>query len=79
MASHWAHTEKSFLAVLEFEVLIRELLTIDGLPSSSIPISKVATLNHELLDDTVESRALVSKTLLASGQRAVLLSEGGTH
>jgi hypothetical protein len=35
--------------------------------------SKVSTLDHELVDDAVEGRALVSEALLASGQSTMPL------
>lgn len=33
-------------------------------------VGEVTTLDHEVLDDTVEGRALVAEALLASGQSA---------
>ena len=54
----------------ELEVLILELVTVDRLATSAITAGKVTTLDHEVLDDTVESRALVAEALLASGQSA---------
>lgn len=66
--------------MLQLEILVRELGSIDGLPTSAwsceqcanksdpevltVTIGKVATLNHELLDDSVERRTLISETLL---------------
>jgi hypothetical protein len=58
--------------VLELEVFIRELLAVDGLAASSITVGKVTTLDHELLDDTVEGRALVSVAILTSRQLTTL-------
>jgi hypothetical protein len=58
--------------VLELKVLIRELLTVDGLAASSVTVGKVTALDHELLDDTVEGRALVSIAILASRQLTIL-------
>ncbi len=39
----------------------------------TVTVSEITTLNHKLLDDSVESRALVSKTLLASGKSTKVL------
>lgn len=36
--------------------------------AQTITLGEVTTLNHKVLDDTVESRALVAEALLASGQ-----------
>jgi hypothetical protein len=67
-----ALTEETLPGVLELEVLIRKLLAIDGFSASSVSIGEVTALDHELLDDTVEGRALISIALLAGGQGTVL-------
>lgn len=41
------------------------------LATSTIALGEVSTLNHELLDDTVELRALITESLLASSKRTV--------
>ena len=41
--------------VLQLEVLIGELFAIDGLATSAVAVGEVASLDHEVLDDTVES------------------------
>jgi hypothetical protein len=61
-------TENAFLGVLELEVLIGELLAVDGFATGSVAVGEVTTLDHELLDDTVEGGALISEALLARGQ-----------
>lgn len=70
-------TKHALLVVLELEVLIRELLAIDRLAARAIAASKVTTLNHKVLDDTVEVGALVSVALLASGQSTEVLNSLG--
>ena len=45
-----------------------------GLATGAIALGEVTTLDHELLDDTVEGRALVTEALLASGESAEVLS-----
>lgn len=68
------HAENALLGVLELEVLVGELLSVDGLSTSSIAVGEVTTLDHEVLDDTVEGRALISEALLAGSQSAEVLS-----
>lgn len=67
------HTEKTLSRVLQLEVLIRELLAVNRLSASSISIGEVTALDHELLNDTVEGRALVSEALLARSQSTISL------
>lgn len=44
------------------------------LAAGAVALGEVTTLNHEVLDDTVERRALIAKTLLASAKSAEVLS-----
>jgi len=44
--------------VLQLEVLIWELGTIDALAACAVVVGEVTTLNHEVLDDTVKGAAL---------------------
>jgi small ligand-binding sensory domain FIST len=48
------HTQQVRLVVPQGKVLIRELLAVDGLATSTIAIGEVTTLNHEVGDDAVE-------------------------
>lgn len=43
--------------MLQIEVLVGELLAVNGLSASTIEFGEVATLNHELLNDSVEDGA----------------------
>ena len=54
------------LGVLQLEILILKLVTIDAFATSSITLGEVTTLAHELWNDAVESRALVTKAFLTS-------------
>lgn len=70
--------------MLELKVLVLELLAVDGLAAGAIASGKVTTLDHELLDNTVEAGALVveglarlPKTLLAGAERAEVLGSLG--
>lgn len=55
-------------SVLQGEVLISKLLTIDALATSAILTCEVTSLAHETGDDTVEGAALVTKALLVCAQ-----------
>lgn len=52
----------------QLEVFIFESVTIDRLTTSTIKIGEITTLNHEILNNTVEDRVLVTITVLASSQ-----------
>ena len=65
----------------ELEVLIRELLAVDGLAAGAVAAGEVARLAHEVRDDSVEDAVLVVKglarpadPLLAGAQRAEVLA-----
>jgi len=64
------HGEQARLSMRQLEVLIRELLAVDGLATSAIVVGEVAALEHELGDDAVEARALVAEAVLAGAQLA---------
>jgi len=53
--------------MLELEVLVLELVAVDGLATSAISVGEVTTLDHKVFDDTMKGRALVSESLLAGG------------
>jgi hypothetical protein len=74
VATGVGHGEKTLLGVLELEVLVLEAIAVDGLATSAVTLGEVTTLDHKVLDDTVERRALVTETLLAGSQSAEVLS-----
>ena len=45
-----------------------KLFTVDRFATSAISSGKVASLEHELRDDTVEGRSFVSESVLASSE-----------
>ena len=49
--------------MLVVEVLVTELFSVNRLTSSSISTSKITTLDHKTLNNTVESASLVMKRL----------------
>ena len=53
------------LGVLDLEVLVLELLSVDGLPSGAVARSEVSSLAHKPRYDPVEARALVVQRLAA--------------
>ncbi len=42
--------------MFQVEVLILELLAVDGFPASAIAGGEVSALDHETLDDSMEAR-----------------------
>ena len=64
--------------VLEGEVLIRELLSVDGLATSAVAAGEVTALAHELCDDAVESATLEVERL-ARPALALLSCNGWEH
>jgi len=61
-----SHGEDTGTSVGELEVLICETVTIDRLATSAVVVGEVTALDHELLDDTMKSRALVPIAILPS-------------
>ena len=60
--------------MLQLEVLILELVAIDGLASGTVSGGEVATLAHEVGDNTVEGGTLETVSLLAGAQGAEVLT-----
>lgn len=60
--------------MLELEVLVSELLSVDGFSTSSVEVGEVTSLEHELWDNSVEDRSLVSESLLSSAESSEVLS-----
>ena len=65
----------------ELEVLVRELLAVDGLAAGAVAAGEVARLAHEVRDDAVEDAVLVAEglaslpdPLLAGAQRPEVLA-----
>jgi len=73
------HGENSWPSVLQAEVLVLELVAVDGLASSAVPGSEVSSLAHEVGDDAVEAGALVAVALLSGAQGTEVLAGLGHH
>ena len=46
--------------MLQFEVLIRESVTIDAPTTCSILVGEISSLNHEVFDDSMEDGASIT-------------------
>lgn len=64
------HRHDARAGVLQDEVLILELVSIDGLASGSVMVLEVATLAHEVRNHTVEGGALVAEAFLSGAESA---------
>lgn len=62
------HRHDTGTGVSQDEVLILELVAVDGLASGSVVVLEVATLAHEVGNHTVEGGALVSEALLSGAE-----------
>jgi hypothetical protein len=79
------HGKQTRNAVLQIEVLVGELLSIDGLTAHSVSHGDISSLEHKFRDDTVERRAFVvqrfsslANALLTSAKRSEVLSSLGS-
>jgi len=73
------HGENARAGVLQLEILILELVAIDGLPSSPVASGEITTLAHKAGDDSVEGRTLVAKALLSSAESTEVLNGLGNN
>jgi len=79
VGSSVGHGKNSRSGVFQGEVLILELVAIDGLSSGAISSSEVTTLAHEVGDDAVEGGSLKSEPLLPGAEGAEVLAGLGNH
>lgn len=73
------HGKQTGAVVLQLEVLISELLAIDGLATSAVATGEVTTLEHEFRDDSVERRTGITEALLASAESTEVLGSLGNN
>jgi hypothetical protein len=64
------HGEDTRTGVLEGEVFILKLVTVDGLTTGTVVVGEITALAHEARDHAVERRAFVAKALFARAERA---------
>jgi hypothetical protein len=60
------HRQQTGLSVLELEVFVGKLLSINALAAGAVPFSEIATLKHEARNHTVETASFVAETFLSS-------------
>mmetsp|Transcript_23541 Transcript_23541/g.47740 ORF Transcript_23541/g.47740 Transcript_23541/m.47740 type:complete len:211 (-) Transcript_23541:702-1334(-) len=57
------HGKEARSRVLHLEVLVRKLLSVDGLAAGAVALCEVSALDHEILDDAMEYAPLVVQRL----------------
>ena len=62
------HREDAGALVLELEVLVLELVAVDGLPARSVLVRKIPSLAHEARNDSVKRRRFVPESGFAGAQ-----------
>jgi hypothetical protein len=78
----WAsvgHRKDSRASVLQLEVLIGELSSVDALSTSTVVVGEVSTLAHETRNDTVERRSLESESRFSSAELTEVLGGLGDN
>lgn len=63
--------------MLEQEIFIIELCSIDGFASSAVVIGEISSLSHEVIDDPMEVRSLVSEALFMGAESSEVGSSLG--
>ena len=71
------HGEEVGFGVLDLEVLVLKLFSVDGLAPGSVSFGEVTSLGHELGDDSVEAGSLVAETFFTSAECSEVLSGFG--
>jgi len=79
VGSSIGHAEDSRSGVLQLEVLVLELVAVNGLAPSSVVVGEVTSLAHEVRDHAMESGSLVSHSLFTSAKSTEILSGLGDH
>ena len=64
----------TWACVFQSEVLILELVTIDGLATSAIASCEVSSLTHEIFDNPMECGAFITKSFLSSAEGSEVFS-----
>jgi len=79
VGSSVGHGQDTRAGVLEGEVLVLELVAVDGLAPGAVARGEVTTLAHEVGDDPVEGGALEPEALLPGAEGAEVLRGLGHH
>jgi len=64
------HGQDAGSGVLQLEVFVGELGSVDGFAASAVVVGKIAALAHEVGDDSMERATLVAESLFAGAQGA---------
>lgn len=73
------HGQETRLGVLELEVLIGKLGTVDGLSTSTVASSKVTTLEHKVRNDSMKRATFVTESVLTSAELSEVLGRLGNY
>jgi len=73
VGSSVGHRKDSRSGVLELEVLVLELVSVDRLSTGSVVVGEVTALAHEVRDHTMEGRSLEPVALLSGAQGTEVL------
>ena len=68
-----SHGQNARTSVGQLEVLVGELLSVDGLPAGAVEVGEVSTLAHEIRNHAVETTALEMERLARICQYPSLL------
>lgn len=68
------HRHDAWPSVLQGEVFILEFVSIDRLAAGAVVVGEVSALAHEVGNDAVECRALISVALFAGAQCTEVLA-----
>jgi len=79
VGSSVGHAQDARPSVFQCEVLVLELVSVDGLASSAVPTGEVSSLTHEPRNHSVELGALETESLFASAQGPEVLRGFGNH
>jgi len=71
--SRVGHGEQVLFVVGELEVLVCELLAVDGLAAGTVASCEVTALEHEAGDDSVEGAAFEAEAFLAGAEGTEVL------
>lgn len=68
------HGQNAWPSMLELEVLIGELVAVDGAAARAVTAREVATLDHKVADHAMEFAVLVTKSILARAELLEVLA-----
>jgi len=69
-----SHRHDAWSRMLQSKIFVFEFVSVDGFASSTVVIGEITSLAHEVGDDAMECRALVSIALLTGAQSTEVLT-----